>query len=150
MCAARDRLTSVICAQSHPATAGPLLTTVVVDISTTRLFKAQRHRRMETYDPAEDVWLSQHEHVGFFGSVLGGAYLLLALPAWLWRLYVEYLWNWDAHPWVKNAAATFRLVAILVIAPFALLTLLVSTSFIHPLLFFLPLLADSMWATRGD
>ncbi|KAL5485292.1 hypothetical protein ACEPAI_7934 [Sanghuangporus weigelae] len=72
----------------------------------------------------EDFWLSQHEHVGFFGSVLGGAYLLLALPAWLWRLYVEYLWNWDAHPWIKNAAATFRLMAIFVIAPFALLTLL--------------------------
>ncbi|KAL5528575.1 hypothetical protein ACEPAF_7711 [Sanghuangporus sanghuang] len=72
----------------------------------------------------EDFWLSQHEHVGFFGSVLGGAYLLLALPAWLWRLYVEYLWNWDAHPWIKNAAATFRLMAILVVAPFVLLTLL--------------------------
>ncbi|KAL5507421.1 hypothetical protein ACEPAH_6877 [Sanghuangporus vaninii] len=72
----------------------------------------------------EDFWLSQHEHVGFFGSVLGGAYLLLALPAWIWRLYVEYLWNWDMHPWIKNAAATFRLMAILVVAPFVLLTLL--------------------------
>ncbi|EJD02877.1 uncharacterized protein FOMMEDRAFT_156239 [Fomitiporia mediterranea MF3/22] len=75
-------------------------------------------------DPVEFSSSQNHEDAGFFGSVVGGAYLLLAIPAWLWHLYVEYLWNWDEHPWIISAAATFKLVAILVITPFAMLSML--------------------------
>lgn len=50
---------------------------------------------------------------------------VLTLPATLWNLYVDYLWNYKPNSWVSSAASTFRVLAVLCIVPFAILTLLV-------------------------
>jgi hypothetical protein len=74
----------------------------------------------------EEIWSSQTGHVGFLESVAGGASLLLTVPAYLWHHYVEYLWHYDKHPWILSASATFQLLAVILLAPFVLLSLLVS------------------------
>ena len=55
--------------------------------------------------------------------------MLLGLPGLLWRWYLEYLWSPEPNSWVANVARTFRILALLTIAPFALLTLLVRCQF---------------------
>ena len=50
---------------------------------------------------------------------------LVTLPATLWDFYVDYLWNYKPGSWVDSAASTFRVLAILSILPFVILTLLV-------------------------
>ena len=58
---------------------------------------------------------------------------LLTLPATLWDLYVEYLWEYKPGSWVGSAASTFRVLAFLSILPFAILTLLVRlVSYVAP------------------
>ncbi|KAI5123059.1 hypothetical protein M0805_000494 [Coniferiporia weirii] len=56
--------------------------------------------------------------------------LPLAIPAHLWRLYLDHLWHHQPNSWVASAASTFQLLACLVIVPFALLSLLDVTSYI--------------------
>ena len=81
----------------------------------------------------EGIWSSTRE--GWYsGSVSGGASVLLAAPAYLWHLYVEYLWNYDRHAWILSASATFKLLAIIAIMPFIILALLVC---LNPFLHFL-------------
>ncbi|GJE95504.1 hypothetical protein PsYK624_116890 [Phanerochaete sordida] len=55
---------------------------------------------------------------------------LFSLPFYLWHLYVEHLWNYKAGSWVERTAATFRVMAFLVIAPFAILTMLDVASYV--------------------
>ncbi|KAI0733153.1 hypothetical protein C8Q72DRAFT_881617 [Fomitopsis betulina] len=55
---------------------------------------------------------------------------VLTLPATLWNLYVDYLWNYKPNSWVSSAASTFRVLAVLCIVPFAILTLLDVTSYV--------------------
>ncbi|KZT72114.1 hypothetical protein DAEQUDRAFT_723282 [Daedalea quercina L-15889] len=55
---------------------------------------------------------------------------ILFAPTTLWGLYVEYLWNYEPGSWVDRAASTFRFLAFLLIAPFAVLTLLDVTSYV--------------------
>lgn len=73
----------------------------------------------------EGLW-SASQHGGAPGSVAGGASTLLTAPAYLWHLYVEYLWNYERHPWILSASATFKLLALITIMPFVILSLLVS------------------------
>jgi len=62
---------------------------------------------------------------------LGGiALAMVSLPAHLWRLYVEYLWDPAPGSWVSRTAYTFRILAYLMIAPFCLLTLVDVTSYV--------------------
>lgn len=59
---------------------------------------------------------------------LGGiALAMVSLPAHLWRLYVEYLWDPAPGSWVSRTASTFRILAYFMIAPFCILTLVVSS-----------------------
>lgn len=58
---------------------------------------------------------------------------ILSAPQFLWELYVNYLWNYKQDSWVASIASTCRVLAILCIAPFGLLMLLVSFLFPHPL-----------------
>ncbi|EPT05002.1 hypothetical protein FOMPIDRAFT_1156519 [Fomitopsis schrenkii] len=55
---------------------------------------------------------------------------LLALPATLRDLYVDYLWNYKPSSWVGSAASTFRVLAFLSILPFVILTLLDVASYL--------------------
>ncbi|KAH8119102.1 hypothetical protein DFH11DRAFT_422118 [Phellopilus nigrolimitatus] len=55
---------------------------------------------------------------------------LLALPARLWHLYVACLWDAQRGSWVARVASTFRILAILVIFPFVVLSLLDVMSYI--------------------
>ena len=48
-----------------------------------------------------------------------------SIPALLWRWYVDALWNYSPDSWVASTAYTFRLLALIVILPGVLLTLLV-------------------------
>ncbi|KAF7361663.1 J-kappa-recombination signal binding protein [Mycena venus] len=49
-----------------------------------------------------------------------------SMPKMLWTLYIDYLWNWTDHPnsWVSRIAYTSRVLAILLIMPIVVLTLL--------------------------
>lgn len=51
--------------------------------------------------------------------------LLLSLPAHIWRFYIDTLVHYKPGSWVDSAARTFRVLALLLIAPFAILTMLV-------------------------
>lgn len=62
---------------------------------------------------------------------LGGiALAMVSLPAHLWRLYVEYLWDPAPGSWVSRTAYTFRILAYFMIAPFCILTLVVRSLFV--------------------
>ena len=51
----------------------------------------------------------------------------LSFPRLVWDLYVEYLWNYDPKSsWVATIAYAYRVFAIFLITPFALLVLTVS------------------------
>ncbi|KAL6300433.1 hypothetical protein BKA93DRAFT_801602 [Sparassis latifolia] len=54
----------------------------------------------------------------------------LSVPGTLWRLYLEYLWDYHSASWVASVAYTFRVLAFLSIAPFVLLTLLDVASYV--------------------
>lgn len=56
---------------------------------------------------------------------------VLAAPLSLWNLYVEYLWNYQRDSWVDRVASTFRVLALLLITPFAILTMLVRSPILH-------------------
>ncbi|KAK7005724.1 hypothetical protein R3P38DRAFT_3214669 [Favolaschia claudopus] len=49
-----------------------------------------------------------------------------AMPRLLWNFYIDYLWNWTDHPnsWVSRIAYTSRVLAILLMMPLVILTLL--------------------------
>ncbi|KAL1660149.1 hypothetical protein GGF50DRAFT_63791 [Schizophyllum commune] len=55
---------------------------------------------------------------------------LAALPGTLWRLYVEYLWNYDANSWVAHAAYSMRVMAVLLMLPITVLTMLDIASYV--------------------
>jgi hypothetical protein len=50
---------------------------------------------------------------------------LSTLPRNLWEYYIEYLWDYKPSSWVARIAYTSRLLAILLILPILVLTLLV-------------------------
>lgn len=52
--------------------------------------------------------------------------VVLSSPRFVWALYVEYLWNYEANSWVASTAYTFRVLSLLLLAPITILTLLVS------------------------
>jgi len=52
------------------------------------------------------------------------------VPSQLWRLYVAYLWDPAPGSWVSAIAYMFRIVAIAIVFPFALLTLLDIVSYV--------------------
>lgn len=61
----------------------------------------------------------------------------ISIPHQLWRWYVDYLVYYTPDSWVASAARTFRILGVLMLLPFALLTLLVCISpvvppFLHP------------------
>lgn len=49
-----------------------------------------------------------------------------SLPRQLWFWYIEYLCRPAPGSWVSSVASTLRILAVVLIAPFVLLTLLVS------------------------
>jgi len=53
-----------------------------------------------------------------------------SLPRQLWLWYLENLWSPPPGSWVRSVAYTFRVLAILLILPFACLTLLDVTSYV--------------------
>lgn len=55
--------------------------------------------------------------------------VLKSLPYLLWRWYVDTLVYYAADSWVASAARTFRILAVLMVLPFAGLTLLVCSLF---------------------
>ncbi|KAL1715801.1 hypothetical protein EV715DRAFT_293782 [Schizophyllum commune] len=55
---------------------------------------------------------------------------LAALPGTLWRLYVDYLWNYDANSWVAHAAYSMRVMAVLLMLPITVLTMLDIASYV--------------------
>ena len=56
-----------------------------------------------------------------------------SIPALLWRWYIDALWNYSPDSWVASTAYTFRLLALIVILPGVLLTLLVRAFLRRPL-----------------
>ena len=62
----------------------------------------------------------------FPSTFSSAATTLAALPGTLWRLYVDYLWNYDANSWVAHAAYSMRVMAVLLMLPITVLTMLVS------------------------
>ncbi|KAJ7702994.1 hypothetical protein B0H17DRAFT_1041115, partial [Mycena rosella] len=61
-------------------------------------------------------------HDGHFPSSVNAS----AVPRMMWKFYVDYLWNWTDYPhsWVSRIAYTARVLAILLILPVVVLTLL--------------------------
>jgi len=55
-----------------------------------------------------------------------------ALPRLLWETYTEYLWNHQPGSWVGRTASTFRVLALVVVLPVVILTLLVRTALLGP------------------
>ncbi|KAI5889394.1 uncharacterized protein SCHCODRAFT_02634404 [Schizophyllum commune H4-8] len=55
---------------------------------------------------------------------------LASLPGTLWRLYVDYLWNYDANSWVAHAAYSMRVMAVLLMLPITVLTMLDIASYV--------------------
>ncbi|KAF7376372.1 hypothetical protein MSAN_00052700 [Mycena sanguinolenta] len=49
-----------------------------------------------------------------------------SMPGMIWSFYIDYLWNWTDHPnsWISRIAYTCRVLAILLIMPIVVLTLL--------------------------
>lgn len=64
-------------------------------------------------------------------SLADGADMLLTAPANLWHLYVEYLWHYDRHAWIMSASATFKLLAMIIMTPFVILSMLVSYCLVY-------------------
>ncbi|KAJ7178392.1 hypothetical protein C8R43DRAFT_872236 [Mycena crocata] len=52
--------------------------------------------------------------------------LVSSLPRTIWYFYVDHLWNWTEHPnsWVSRIAYTSRVLAIILLLPIVILTLL--------------------------
>ena len=57
-----------------------------------------------------------------------GWHVASTLPRRLWDAYVAYLWSYQPHSWVGRLASTFRILAVLLVLPVVLLTLLVRPS----------------------
>ena len=53
------------------------------------------------------------------------------IPAQLWHLYLDYLWDPSPGSWVSTIASIFRIIAIAIVLPFALLTLFVRVVSFH-------------------
>ncbi|KAJ7268731.1 hypothetical protein B0H12DRAFT_1045252 [Mycena haematopus] len=51
---------------------------------------------------------------------------LSSTPRMIWSLYIDYLWHWTDHPnsWISRIAYTCRVLAIMLIMPIVVLTLL--------------------------
>ncbi|KLO16973.1 hypothetical protein SCHPADRAFT_901128 [Schizopora paradoxa] len=52
------------------------------------------------------------------------------VPSQLWQLYFDYLWDPTPGSWVSTIAYAFRVIAIMIMFPFALLTLLDIVSYV--------------------
>lgn len=52
------------------------------------------------------------------------------LPSLLWAQYIEYLWYYEPGSWVEASASTFRLAAVFIVMPLAVLVMLDVTSYI--------------------
>lgn len=52
------------------------------------------------------------------------------IPGFIWNAYVKNLWNYQPESWVARTASTFRVLAVVVILPVVILTLLDVTSYI--------------------
>ena len=50
------------------------------------------------------------------------------LPSLLWAQYIEYLWYYEPGSWVEASASTFRLAAVFIVMPLAVLVMLASLS----------------------
>ncbi|KAJ7747288.1 hypothetical protein B0H16DRAFT_1851341 [Mycena metata] len=59
-------------------------------------------------------------------DVSSSSFSILSLPRVLWNLYVDHLWNWTDYPhsWISQIAYASRVLAILLIMPVVILTLL--------------------------
>lgn len=51
-----------------------------------------------------------------------------SLPRLIWDLYLEYLWYYSPNSWVAHIAYGFRIIAIFLISPIVIVTLLVCLS----------------------
>lgn len=51
------------------------------------------------------------------------------IPRLIWDAYIECLWNYQPESWVGRIASTFRVLAVVVILPVVILTLLVRIDF---------------------
>ncbi|KAL4080267.1 hypothetical protein V8B97DRAFT_724401 [Scleroderma yunnanense] len=58
------------------------------------------------------------------------SYSWSTVPHLLWGAYIEHLWNPQPGSWVGRTAATFRVLAFLVVLPVVILTLLDVTSYV--------------------
>ncbi|KIP08394.1 hypothetical protein PHLGIDRAFT_117264 [Phlebiopsis gigantea 11061_1 CR5-6] len=56
--------------------------------------------------------------------------VIFALPVYLWHLYVDHLWKYDAGSWVGRTASAFRVLALLLIMPLAVLAMLDIASYV--------------------
>ncbi|KAF9222746.1 hypothetical protein BS17DRAFT_783330 [Gyrodon lividus] len=51
-------------------------------------------------------------------------------PRLLWDIYVKYLWNYQPGSWVGRTASAFRILAVILVLPVVVLTLLDVTSYV--------------------
>ncbi|KAJ7187976.1 hypothetical protein C8R46DRAFT_1053229 [Mycena filopes] len=59
-------------------------------------------------------------------NVSSSSFSVSTMPRVLWTLYVDNLWNWSTYPhsWISRTAYTARVLAIMLIMPIVILTLL--------------------------
>ncbi|KAF9233328.1 hypothetical protein BU15DRAFT_80219 [Melanogaster broomeanus] len=55
---------------------------------------------------------------------------IASTPRLLWDGYVEYLWNYQSDSWVGRTASCFRILAVILVLPVVILTLLDVTSYV--------------------
>ncbi|KAH7888497.1 hypothetical protein F5I97DRAFT_706719 [Phlebopus sp. FC_14] len=55
---------------------------------------------------------------------------IASAPRLLWDTYLEYLWNYQPGSWVGRTASSFRILALLLVLPVVILTLLDVTSYV--------------------
>ncbi|KAF8441672.1 hypothetical protein L210DRAFT_973172 [Boletus edulis BED1] len=78
-----------------------------------------------------NTWASSlSSSFGSLSSELVSSYSALTLPYRLWDAYVTYLWHYQPNSWVSRVASTFRILALVLVLPVVLLTLLDVTSYV--------------------
>ncbi|KAG6370655.1 hypothetical protein JVT61DRAFT_11139 [Boletus reticuloceps] len=68
--------------------------------------------------------------LGPLSSESASSHSALTLPYRLWDAYVTYLWHYQPSSWVSRVASTFRILALVLVLPVVLLTLLDVISYV--------------------
>ncbi|KAF8550079.1 hypothetical protein OG21DRAFT_1514503 [Imleria badia] len=63
-------------------------------------------------------------------TLLVGCHVASTFPRRLWDAYVTYLWYYQPNSWIGRVASTFRILAVVLVLPVVLLTLLDVSSYV--------------------